>query len=158
MGAAISQRLRQNGFDVAGWDQNADACKALANSGLRIVGSPREVAAASDIILSIITEDHGVRHIFTGSQGFLSGDVSGKLFVEMSTLQPMTGRELAPLVEAKGARLIKSPVLGTIPQVRDGKLFALSAAKPKTSNARRRCWKSSRAPSSTWARTAPATP
>jgi 3-hydroxyisobutyrate dehydrogenase len=52
--------------------------------------------------------------------------VTGKLFIEMSTLQPMTGRELAPLVEAKGARLIESPVLGTIPQVRDGKLLSLA--------------------------------
>ena len=77
------------------------------------------------MIISIITEDHGVRHIFNDADGFLSGDVKGKLFIEMSTLQPMTGRELAPVVEARGARLIKSPVLGTIPQVRDGKLFAL---------------------------------
>ncbi len=51
--------------------------------------------------------------------------MKGKLFIEMSTLQPMTGRELAPLVEASGARLVEAPVLGTIPQVRDGKLFAL---------------------------------
>jgi 3-hydroxyisobutyrate dehydrogenase-like beta-hydroxyacid dehydrogenase len=125
MGGAIAQRLRDNGIEVVAWDQNAAACKPLAERGLKIVGSPRAVAAESDVVLSIITEDNGVRRIFTGSQGFLSGDVTGKLFVEMSTLQPMTGRELAPLVAAKGARLIESPVLGTIPQVRDGKLFAL---------------------------------
>src|SRR5262249_61670067 len=77
--------------------------------------------------LSIIPEDRGARHIFNGANGFLAGDVKGKLFIEMSTLQPMTARELTPLVEAKGARLIDSPVLGTIPQVKDGKLFALVA-------------------------------
>ena len=43
----------------------------------------------------------------------------------MSTLQPMTHRELAPQVKAKGAAIIDSPVLGTIPQVREGKLLAL---------------------------------
>ena len=125
MGAAMSQRLRQEGFDVVGWDQNANANQTLAANGLPIAANAGAVAAESEIVISIITEDHGVRRIFTGSQGFLSGDVKGKLFIEMSTLQPMTGRELAPLVEAKGARLIESPVLGTIPQVRDGKLFAL---------------------------------
>src|SRR5260221_2377305 len=125
MGTAISQRLREHGFDVVGWDANADRNKTLANDGLRIEANPRAVAADAEIIISIITEDHGVRHIFKGAQGFLSGDVMGKLFIEMSTLQPMTGRELAPLVEAKGARLIEAPVLGTIPQVREGKLFAL---------------------------------
>jgi 3-hydroxyisobutyrate dehydrogenase len=125
MGAAMSHRLRQQGFEVAGWDHNSRSNQSLEAEGLRILASARAIAADSDIVISIITEDHGVRRIFTGSEGFLSGDVKGKLFVEMSTLQPMTGRELAPLVEAEGARLIESPVLGTIPQVRDGKLFAL---------------------------------
>src|SRR5665647_1653279 len=132
MGAAISQRLRENGFDVIAWDQNVACAQALAKNGLRIAGSPRAVAAESDIVLSIITEDHGVRRIFTGPQGFLSDDVSGKLFIEMSTLQPMTGRELAPVVEAKGAQLIDSPVLGSIPHVKDGKLFALVGGRPES--------------------------
>src|SRR5262249_9696923 len=51
------------------------------------------------------------------------------LFIEMSTLQPMTGRELVPAVEAKGARLIDAPVLGTIPSVQDGKLMVLAGGR-----------------------------
>jgi 3-hydroxyisobutyrate dehydrogenase len=47
----------------------------------------------------------------------------------MSTLQPMTERELAPLVEAKGARFVEAPVLGTIPQARAGTLFAMTGGK-----------------------------
>ena len=125
MGSAISQRLRQQGFNVVGWDHNAEANRALAAGGLGIAANPREIAAQAEIVISIITEDHGIRRIFNGPDGFLSGDVKGKLFIEMSTLQPMTGRELAPLVDGKGARLIELPVLGTIPQVRDGKLFAM---------------------------------
>jgi 3-hydroxyisobutyrate dehydrogenase len=125
MGTAMSHRLRQQGFEVMAWDQKPAANQALADAGLPIAANPRAVAAGSEIVISIITEDHGVRRIFTASNGFLGGDVKGKLFIEMSTLQPMTGRELAPVVAAKGARLIDSPVLGTIPQVRDGKLLAL---------------------------------
>ena len=125
MGAAMSQRLRDQGFDLVGWDHNAAANQARRGRRVEDRHSARDVAAQSEIVISIITEDHGVRRIFNGPDGFLAGDVKGKLFIEMSTLQPMTGRELAPLVEAKGARLIELPVLGTIPQVRDGKLFAL---------------------------------
>ena len=125
MGTAMSHRLREHGFGIVGWDGAADRNKALAASGLRIAANPRALAAEAEIVISIITEDHGVRHIFNGVDGFLAGDVKGKLFIEMSTLQPMTARELAPLVEARGARLIDLPVLGTIPQVKDGKLFAL---------------------------------
>ena len=125
MGTAMSQRLREQGFDVIGWDANGERNKALAGDGLRIADGPAMVAAEAEIVLSIITEDHGVRRIFKGANGFLSTKVEGKLFIEMSTLQPMTGRELAPMVDEKGGRLIESPVLGTIPQVKEGKLFAL---------------------------------
>jgi 3-hydroxyisobutyrate dehydrogenase-like beta-hydroxyacid dehydrogenase len=44
----------------------------------------------------------------------------------MSTLQPVTVRDLAPAIEAHGARIIDAPVLGTIPSVRDGTLVALA--------------------------------
>ena len=125
MGAAMSQRLRQHGCEVVGWDHKADATRAAAADGLRIATNARDVAAQSDVVISIITEDHGVRRIFNGPDGFLDGAVTGKLFIDMSTLQPMTGRELAPLVEAKGARFLEAPVLGTIPQVRAGTLFAM---------------------------------
>ena len=86
MGAAMSQRLREHGFDVVGWDMNADRNKGLGDSGLQIAANPRAVAAEAEMIISIITEDHGVRHIFKDAEGFLSGDVNGKLFIEMSTL------------------------------------------------------------------------
>jgi 3-hydroxyisobutyrate dehydrogenase len=125
MGAAMSERLRSQGFEVVGWDHDAGANQRLAADGLRIGTDARAVAAESEIIISSITEDNGARRIFGGRSGFLEADVVGKLFIEMSTLQPMTGRELAPLVEARGARLIEAPVLGTIPQVRAGTLFAM---------------------------------
>jgi 3-hydroxyisobutyrate dehydrogenase-like beta-hydroxyacid dehydrogenase len=125
MGAAMAERLRGVGFDVLGWDHAEAASKNAAAGGLRIAEDARSVAAESEIIISSITEDSGARRIFTGPRGFLEADGNGKLFIEMSTLQPMTGRELAPLAEARGARLIEAPVLGTIPQVRAGSLFAM---------------------------------
>jgi 3-hydroxyisobutyrate dehydrogenase len=130
MGRAIQARLADQGFDMIGWDRDALAMQLAAERGMTIAAHPRAVADAADgTVISIITEDSGVRNIFRGKDGFLTGDVRGKLFIEMSTLQPMTGRELAQVVEAAGARLIDSPVLGTIPSARDGKLFAMVGGK-----------------------------
>jgi 3-hydroxyisobutyrate dehydrogenase-like beta-hydroxyacid dehydrogenase len=138
MGRAIQARLAAQGFDVIGWDRDVVAMKAAAENGMTIAAHPRAVADAADgTVISIITEDHGVRNIFRGKDGFLSGDVRGMLFVEMSTLQPMTGRELAPQVEAAGARLIDSPVLGTIPSAREGKLFAMVGGRVEDMEAAR---------------------
>jgi 3-hydroxyisobutyrate dehydrogenase-like beta-hydroxyacid dehydrogenase len=112
--------------------------KAASQTGMTIAAHPRAVAAAADgTVISIITEDNGVRGIFRGNDGFLSGDVRGKLFIEMSTLQPMTARELAPAVETAGARLIDSPVLGTIPSARSGKLYAMVGGKDEVVDAAR---------------------
>jgi 3-hydroxyisobutyrate dehydrogenase len=130
MGAAIAQRLGERGCEVIAWDRSEKAREAQRKRGLRVVEGPRAVASATDVVLSIITEDKGVRQIFTGPDGFLSGEVAGKLFIEMSTLQPATHRELAPLVKAKGARLVDSPVMGSIPTVREGKLLALLGGEP----------------------------
>ena len=124
MGSAIAQRLGERGCEVIAWDQNSKAVAAQGNR-VRAVDSPRAVAESANVVLSIITEDKGVRRVFTGADGFLAANVAGKLFVEMSTLQPATHRELAPQVAARGARLIDSPVLGSIPTVREGKLVAL---------------------------------
>ena len=125
MGAAIGQRLNERGCEVVAWDRNPKAREVQGKRGLRVVNGPRAVADEAEVVLSIITEDKGVRQIFTAPDGFLSGEVKGKLFVEMSTLQPMTNRELAPMVKAKGASLVDSPVMGSIPTVREGKLLAL---------------------------------
>jgi 3-hydroxyisobutyrate dehydrogenase len=131
MGAAIAQRLAEQGFEIVAWDRSDAAVRASASRGTRVVAGPRAVAEEADVIISIITEDSGVRRIFCGDGGFLAGDVAGKLFTEMSTLQPMTSRELAPLVEARGARLIDAPVLGTIPSVREGRLVAMAGGRPE---------------------------
>lgn len=126
MGTAMSQRLGAHGFDLLGWDISAAARQAAASAGLGIATDARLLATDADVIITSITEDHGARTTFTGPEGLLAGRINGKLFIEMSTLQPATGHELAPLVEAKGARLIDAPVLGTIPQVRNGTLVALA--------------------------------
>jgi len=138
MGRAIQARLAAQGFETVGWDRDATAMQRAAANGMAIAAHPRAVADASDgTVISIITEDNGIKGVFRGKDGFLSGNARGKLFIEMSTLQPMTGRELAPAVEAAGARLIDSPVLGTIPSVRDGKLFAMVGGKAEDLDAAR---------------------
>jgi len=129
MGSAMAERLRDQGFDLFGWDHDGSANERAKAAGLRIASSAGGVAAASDLVISSITEDNGARRIFAGPDGFLQADVSKKLFVEMSTLQPMTGRELALLVEQKDARFIEAPVLGTIPQARAGTLFAMTGGR-----------------------------
>ena len=125
MGAAMATRLKERGHDVIGWDKDARARARHVERGFVVADSPRGVVAPGGIVISTITEDKGARRVFTGPDGFLSANVEGALFIEMSTLRPATHRELAPLTRAKGAALVDAPVMGSIPTVREGKLLAL---------------------------------
>ena len=106
---------------------------------MRIAANPKAVAAEAEIVISIITEDTACGRSSPAPTGFLTADVKGKLFIEMSTLQPMTGRELAPIVEAKGARLIESPVLGTIPSC-PRRQAVLARRRARRGHRRARAW------------------
>jgi 3-hydroxyisobutyrate dehydrogenase len=126
MGSAIARRLAEQGCDVLGWDKNALAVRALAEAGLPTAAHARAVADESDFIITSVTEDTGVTEIYGAIERVLQERIAGKTFIEMSTLRPLTIRELAPPLEAHGARLIDAPVLGTIPNVRVGTLIALA--------------------------------
>lgn len=123
MGAAIVTRLLGAGHEVTVWNRTAAKAEALANAGAKVAATPAELAAASDMILSILTNAAAIDAAYNGKGGLLSGDVKGKLFVEMSTVRPATEQGLAKQVEAKGARLVDCPVGGTVGPARDGKLF-----------------------------------
>jgi 3-hydroxyisobutyrate dehydrogenase-like beta-hydroxyacid dehydrogenase len=125
MGAAMAERLCSRGLEVIAWDIDPRAIARQKQHGMRIADGAAAVATAADLIISSITEDSGARRLFCGPGGFLEAPVAGKLFVEMSTLQPATVRKLAAEAKARGARLIDSPVMGSIPMVREGRLVAL---------------------------------
>ena len=123
MGAAIAERLLKHGHEVSVWNRTRAKAEALAVHGARVAGTPAQLAAASDIVLSILTDANAIAAAYDAPDGLLSGDVRGKLFVEMSTVRPDTERALAERVRAKGAALIDCPVGGTTGPARDGKLL-----------------------------------
>jgi 3-hydroxyisobutyrate dehydrogenase len=125
MGAAMAGRLLAHGHEVVVWNRTAAKTQPLANAGAKVAATPAEVATRSELIMTILTDAEAIQATYCGAQGLLQGEVSGKLFVEMSTVRPETERKLAQAVNAKGAFLIDCPVGGTVGPARDGKLLGL---------------------------------
>ena len=123
MGAAIAERLLENGHQVTVWNRTVAKAQALAPLGATVAKTPAQLAGAVDIVLSILTDADAIAATYDGPQGLLSGDVTGKLFVEMSTVRPEQQRALGTRVSAKGARMIDCPVGGTTGPAREGKLI-----------------------------------
>jgi len=129
MGAAIAARLIEAGHQVTVWNRSPDKTKPLADAGAKVVGSPAEVAAASEAVITILTDGAAIEDVYNGPKGLLSGDVKGKLFIEMSTVPPSIETSLAPKVRAKGAVFVECPVGGSTAPARKGQLLGLMGAE-----------------------------
>lgn len=123
MGAAMAQRLLSLGHELTVWNRTAEKTRALADAGARVAATPADLAASSNLILTILTHADAIQATYEGEKGLLSGDVNGKLFVEMSTVRPHVEQALAEKVRARGAALIDCPVGGTVGPAQTGKLL-----------------------------------
>jgi 3-hydroxyisobutyrate dehydrogenase len=123
MGTAIGQRLIGLGHELAVWNRTAEKTQALSAAGAKAVATPAIVAEDSEVIITILTDAAAIDAAYLGKDGLLSGNVTGKLFIEMSTVRPETERTLAARVRKKGAAFVECPVGGTVGPAREGKLF-----------------------------------
>ena len=130
MGAAVAGRHLSLGNEVTVWNRTPDKAKPLADAGAKVVKSPAEVAAASDIVVTLLTDGAAIEAVYNGPNGLLAGDVKGKLFIEMSTVPPKVETDLAPKVRGKGAIMVECPVGGSTTPAREGKLLGLMGAEP----------------------------
>jgi 3-hydroxyisobutyrate dehydrogenase len=130
MGSAIAARLLEVGHQVTVWNRTAAKTKPLADAGAKLAASPTALAAACEAVITILTDSAAIDAVYNGPSGLLAGDVTGKLFIEMSTVPPSVEIALAPKVQAKGAVFVECPVGGSTAPARQGKLLGLMGAEP----------------------------
>jgi 3-hydroxyisobutyrate dehydrogenase len=126
MGSAIAKRLIDVGHDVVVWNRDAEKVRLLADHGAAVAASPRELAGRADLTITILTDAAAIDAVYGDNSGLLAADVAGKLFVEMSTVQPNTERLLADKVRARQASLLECPVGGTVGPALSGKLLGFA--------------------------------
>ena len=123
MGAAMAVRLREAGFAVTVY--NRTRAKAEA-TGAAIAETPRQAAAAADVVLVSLADDTAVREAYGGENGLAAGLRPGTVVVETSTVAPETVTGLAPLVQKAGAVLLDAPVSGSVVFVEQGRLTVMA--------------------------------
>jgi 3-hydroxyisobutyrate dehydrogenase len=123
MGTAMGARLMEQGLELHVWNRSPAKTKPLVDRGAKPAATPAELAGRCDAVLTILTDSAAIAAVYSGKDGLLSGDVSGKLFIEMSTVPSATERALAPAVAARGAAMVECPVGGSLVPAREGKLL-----------------------------------
>ena len=128
MGGAIAARLQEVGHDLIVWNRSPDKAKPLAEAGAKIAATPADLASQADVIITILTNHAAQNAVYDGPSGLLAGNAKGKLFIEMSTVQPHEEAALAEKVRAKGGVFVECPVGGTVGPARQGKLLGVAGA------------------------------
>ena len=121
MGSRMTGRLL-DGNTVYGTNRTAAKARALTKRGMIWRDTPREVAAAAEVIFTMVADDAALEAVTAGPDGILAGLAPGKVYVDMSTVSPRASRELAVRVSALGAIMLDAPVSGSIPAAQDGSL------------------------------------
>jgi 3-hydroxyisobutyrate dehydrogenase-like beta-hydroxyacid dehydrogenase len=89
--------------------------------------SPRDVVEHSDVVLSMLADPKAVRAVIYGQNGAMEGMSQGKGYIEMSTIDPGTSREIHCSVSKKGCRYLEAPVSGSLAPAQAGKLIIMTA-------------------------------
>lgn len=126
MGAAMAERLMDEGESVAVWNRTAARTDAVVAAGAALCDTPRALAEACDTIIVMLIDDDAVNSAYQDDHGILSADLSSKLIIEMSTVLPETTIGLSGPVQAAGGAFIECPVGGTVPPARNGQLLGMA--------------------------------
>jgi 3-hydroxyisobutyrate dehydrogenase-like beta-hydroxyacid dehydrogenase len=120
MGSRLARRLLDAGHAVTGYNRTASKARALVDAGLRLARTPREAAAAADVVFTMVTDDDALEAVMTGEDGVLAGMRAGATLVEMSTVSPDVTRKIGEMVAARGAAMLDAPVSGSTVSVEQG--------------------------------------
>jgi 3-hydroxyisobutyrate dehydrogenase-like beta-hydroxyacid dehydrogenase len=130
MGGRVVKRLLDAGHQVTGFNRTRAKAEPLLEAGMVWGESPRAVADAADIVLSMVTNTAALRSIAEGPDGLLAGMRAGKIYVDMSTVSPAFSQELAKQIETKGAAMLDAPVSGSVITLEEGKLSIMVGGDP----------------------------
>jgi 3-hydroxyisobutyrate dehydrogenase len=112
IGKPLASHLAPAGFETPVFDIADEPVRELVGGGAKAAASPREVAAASDVLGICVPEDKHVFQVMTGEDGVLAGASAGSVVAIISTIQPATAIELAALAAQKDVSVLDACVTG----------------------------------------------
>jgi 3-hydroxyisobutyrate dehydrogenase len=112
MGRSMCGHILAAGYPVTIFNRTVSKGELLLERGARWAGSPREVAAASDVVFSIVGYPDDVRAVILGKDGALAGARAGNVIVDMTTSRPALAVEIAAAAAKQGVVSIDAPVSG----------------------------------------------
>ena len=133
MGANMARRLKDCGYTVSAvFDMNRTLTETLASElGAAPCKTLSAVTAASDVVITVVTDDAAMRSIFSAGEDSLLTGASGRVFINCATVSPAVHVKVEKLAEAAGAHSLEGCMASSITQAREGSLYLMIGGKPE---------------------------
>ena len=112
MGRHMSEHLLEAGYEVAVFDITKSAVEELAAKGAKACASCKEVALASDVVISMVPDSPDVEKVALGEGGLIEAAREGLIYIDMSSIAPKTAIKVAEELGKKGVLCLDAPVSG----------------------------------------------
>ncbi|MEO9256186.1 MAG: NAD(P)-dependent oxidoreductase [Tepidiformaceae bacterium] len=132
MGAPMAANLLKAGFKVTVWNRTASRADGLVAAGAIRAGSPAEVAAASEVTVSCVTDSPDVEAVALGDGGIVEGAKPGSIYIDCSTISPDVARSVAEQLGKKQVQMLDAPVSGGDVGAKAGTLAIMVGGDPAT--------------------------
>jgi 2-hydroxy-3-oxopropionate reductase len=132
MGRPMARNLIKAGHDLVVYDVVPESVAELVAAGAARGESARDVAARSEITITMVPDGPEVEAAILGPDGVLEGAARGAIVVDMSSICPIVARKVGAACEEKGVEFLDAPVSGSEPKAIDGTLAIMVGGKPET--------------------------
>lgn len=112
MGSGMARNLLKAGFDLVVHDVRREAATPLEGAGATWAPSARELASASDVVITMLPTPRHVESVVAGEDGVMAGLADGGTWVDMSTSVPEVANAIRATHAARGIRIVDAPVSG----------------------------------------------
>ncbi|HTI46185.1 MAG TPA: NAD(P)-dependent oxidoreductase [Casimicrobiaceae bacterium] len=130
MGGPMARNLARKGHALTVLDMNPRAVQSLVEAGAKAAKTPKDVAAASEIVITMLPDAPDVERVALGADGIAAGIRAGSVYIDMSTIDPATTRRVGDAIAARGASMIDSPVGKTADAAVAGTLTLMVGGAP----------------------------
>ena len=131
MGRPMSKNLLKAGYSVVVYDVAPGPVADVVAAGATSAASGKELAAESDVIITMVPDGPDVEAAVLGPNGILEGAKPGSVVVDMSSISPIVAQKVAAACEAKGVDFVDAPVSGGEPKAIEGTLAIMVGGKPE---------------------------
>ncbi len=123
MGSRMAANVARAGFPLSVWTHTpGKAERWAAEHGAEAFATPAEVAARSEILVSMVVDGAQVASVLLGPGGVIESAHEGLLCVDMSTIAPPDTLRIGAALRARGIAMLDAPVTGSSPRAEDGTL------------------------------------